>query len=314
MIRTTPRTDANKPPSRHPSQNFITYLILIKTPVLDTLRSLDLPDLPVGYEEHLRNTMIKPPSDFDPNNRYHRESVKYLKDLSIYGLFHPDKFTTEAKSYLNDPDIKHHVEQLLLVRNPIMKPHEIAKKINAKFDTLYTGDGIDRYRHYFWNVRIMRLDDWSKIFNNPSEKSRVMGALRNSPNYTLSKLGFQQKIEIKEALRELSEIMYIDMQDWKHKPVSPEKTKALFTIGQTFSSIEDRLSNMDVTMKETLKQFERFRVEHIKTNITGIHDTAQIGNYSGSGMKLIEAPTTNDLNGLNPKDVQYALPAHEEEE
>lgn len=313
MIRTSPRADTNKIPSRHPSQNFITYLLITKAPVTDTLRSLDLPDPPLGYEEYLRNSLPKPPTDFDPNNRYHKDSVKYLKDLNIYGLFFQDRFTVEAKSYLNDPDIKHHVEQLLLVRNPIMKPYEIAKKINAKFDTLYTGDGIDRYRHYFWNVRIMRLDDWAKIFNNPSEKSKVMGALRNSPHYTLSKLGFQQKIEIKEALRELSEIVYIDMQDWKHKPVSPEKTKALFTIGQTFSGIEDRLSNMDVTMKETLKQFEKIRVEHIKANVTDIHDTAAIGNYSNSGMKLIEAPTQNELDQLNPDEVKYVLPAHEDE-
>lgn len=280
------KKDTPKPITKHPCQNFIKYLIVANQNVQDVLRSFDLPDMPLGYFDYIRTTVPPNPPEFDPHNRYHKPSVKHLKDIGIYNLFHPDKYTTEAKGFLTDYELRPLVQDFLLAR---MKPIEVAKKANSKLSTLITEEAVDRYRHYFWNVNLLRIEDWAKVFAVPSERHKITSIVRNGAGYAAHKHGFVEKIEAKEALREALGIIYFDMQDWRHKPVSSEKTKSLSIIAHDIAMIDDRLSSMDITMKETLKQFQDFKMEHRNPKITGMSDTAAIGNYSNSGRELKEA-------------------------
>jgi hypothetical protein len=165
----SPQKSNDKTIAKHPSEVFILYLSLIKAPIDDTLRGLDLPIMPPGYLSTIKDKVELAPKEFDPTNKFHKESVSYLKEIGLYNFFYPDKYTKEAKKLLELPDVKHNIEQMLLVRNPPMRIMEIARRINAKFDMLVTEEGIDRFRHYFWNTSKMKMDDWNQLLNNIQE-------------------------------------------------------------------------------------------------------------------------------------------------
>lgn len=272
--------------TKHPSQNYIKYLLLNKNNVSEFLKRYDLPDLPNGYLDYLKKSMPEVPQNFDPNNRYHRESLAYIKELQIYNLFFPDRFTKEAMSYLEDLEIRMHIESMLLSRT---KPIDIAKAINSKLNSLCTEEGIDRYRHYFWNVNILKIDDWNKILENPSERYKTKRLIRGGPSFAKYQLGgFQQKVEAKQLLSDILTVLKHDIEEIKYMPTSEGKIKMLSTSVNMIGDIDDRLTSMDITMKDTLKQFERFKVDHVKANVKPISESAAIGNYSNSGMVLEE--------------------------
>jgi len=272
--------------TKHPSQNYIKYLILTKGNIQDFLKKYDLPELPNGYLDYLKKNLLEQPKDFDPQNRYHKESLAYIKGLEIYNLFFPDKYTKESMEYLTDLEVRMHVEEMLLGRT---KPIDIAKAINTKLNTLCTEEGIDRYRHYFWNVNILKIEDWNKILDSPSERHKTKRLIRGGPSFAKYHLGgFQQKVEAKQLLADILIVLKHDIEDIKHMPTSEGKIKMLSTSVNMIGDIDDRLSSMDLTMKDTLKQFEKFRVEHIKANIKPVMESAALGNYSNSGMTLEE--------------------------
>lgn len=281
MLARTRTTE--KVSTRHPCQNFIKYLIITKQDPKEILDLYDLPYIPPGYLDYLKLNMPPIPNEFDLNNKYHKPTKDYLKLLTIYTLAFPDKYMIEAQNYLTNFEVRPLVQDFLLAR---MRPIDIAKKINAKTNSLCTEEGIDRYRHFFWNTNLLKIEDWSKLFANPSERNKITNIIKNGAKYASHKHGFMERIEAKELLKEALGIIYFDLQDWKNKSVSSEKTKAISTIIHDAGAIDDRLSSVAITMKETLKQFEAFRTQHIKAPISPIMETAPLGNYSGSGMLL----------------------------
>lgn len=286
----TPRT-TNKPPgfTKHPSQNYIKFLLLTKANVIDFLKKYELPEVSNTYLENLKKGMADQPNDFDPTNRYHAPSLAFIKAQEIYNLFFPDTYTKEAFKYLSDLEVRNHIETLLISRT---KPLEIAKAINAKLETLCTEEGIDRYRHYFWNTKIMKIEDWSKVLESPSEKSRIKRLYKGGPSYAKFQLGgFLQKIEAKQLLSDILIGLKYDVEELKFTHPTPDKIKSLSMIVGMIGDIDDRLSSMDLTMKDTLKQFAKFKVDHAKANIKSINESAALGNYSGSGINLPELAT-----------------------
>jgi len=296
-----PRTrTTEKVLTRHPCQNFIKYLIISKQDVREILDLYDLPYLPPGYIDHLKTSMPPIPSELDLKNKYHKPTAEYLKLLTIYSFVFPDKYTLEAQSYLTNFEVRPLIQDFLLAR---MRPLDIAKKVNAKANTLCTEEGIDRYRHFFWNTNLLKIEDWSKLFANPGERNKITNIIKNGARYASHKHGFMERIEAKELLKEALGIIYFDLQDWKHKSASIEKTKAISTIIHDAETIDDRLSSVAITMKETLKQFEAFRTQHVKAPITPIMETAPLGNYSGSGMLLESSDVETIQIDLEEEDV-----------
>ncbi len=304
------RKDKEDSVQRHPSANFIKYLILTKKNIEKTLKQYELPRAEEETIEELKKDM-EIPSKFDHENKFHKESMDFLKDQCIYSLFYSDKYTNEAFKYLEEMEIRIHIQDFLIARTP---PLEIARNINTKLNILATEEGIDRFRHYFWDAKKMRIEDWSRLFSDSQERNKANRLLKGGPAYAKWRLGgFHLKIEAKQLLAETLGTIKYDLEEIKHAPASSDKTRMISSMVTTIGEIDDRLSTMDITMKETLKQFEKFRMMHIKSTAIPIHESAILGNFSGSGMFPTEIPK-EELKLLDAKKENVILDIEEEEE
>lgn len=281
--------------TRHPSENFIKYLITSSHQwasnddwVKMTVTQLGYPPVDADYLVWLRTSLTsRLPSGFDPQNRYHRESVKFLRTEGIYSIHNPDRPLQQANLIVTNLRARPIIENLLLGR---MEPKDVAKKVNARLGDFFTTESIEAYQHYYWNVSIIKVEDWAVLLEGRDvEKSNALAIVQVGPSLALHKMGFQQAIDSKTILRETMEALYFDLKEWKTRPLSASRTKAMTTIARGMVQIDAQLSQADSALKDSLKAFEQFRMQHSESMVPDIRDLAPAGNYSNSGAKLLEA-------------------------
>lgn len=280
---------------RHPSELFLKFLLTSENPqaredswILYYVEQLGFPPPDPTYVIWLRNAITpRIPPDFQPRNKYHRESVRFLKEENIYSLHNPDSATQDCLKILTNLKARPMIEDMLLGR---MEPKDVAKKVNSRLQEFFSTEVIESYAHYFWNTSLLTVDDWAVMFKQIDyRREHTLSILQVGPAMALHKHGFQQQIDSKTVLREIQETLYFDFRDWKAQPRSVNRTKALTVIARTAVSIDERLSEADSALKESLAAFERFRMRQNEGGVKGLHEIAPGGNYSASGSKLLEA-------------------------
>jgi len=282
-------------PARHPSENFIKFLMTAPsvanddTVIISTVVQLGYPAPDPAYLKELRPDLeAQQPVYFQPQNRYHRESQKYLKAQNIWSLHHPDRATREANTIVTNLRARPLIENLLLGR---MDPKDIAKRVNARLGEFFTGDGIEAYGHYYWNVALLRVEDWEKLLKDYDyQRENTMSILQVGPSMALHKLGFQQSLESKTILKEMMEGVYFDFREWKAQPRSESRTRAITSLAKAATVLDIQLSQADSALKESLKAFEAFRMRTNEQKPKDVREIAPAGEFTGSGAKLLEAP------------------------
>lgn len=286
---------------RHPSTNFIKYLLTSGHQQAGSdqwinmmITSLGFPGPDQEYLGWLRTDIsMKIPPDFQPGNRYHTASRKFMRTEGILGIHSGDKAVVKANLIIINLRIRPLVENLLLGR---LDPKDIAKKINAKTGGFHTSDEIEAYQHYYWKVDLLRVEDWAALLEQYEyQKATTMAIVQVGASMALHKMGFQQQIDSKSMLRTMQETIFFDFQEWRTKKHSSDRSKALATLAKAAVMVDTQLSQADSAIKDSLKAFEQFRMETEKQMVTDVHELAPIGNYSGSGAKMIEVSTgSND--------------------
>lgn len=286
---------------RHPSENFIKYLMTSGHPNQDqnewiqfmVVQGFGFPSPQPDYLNWLRTDLTtKKPADFDPSNRYHTASRRFMRQEGILGMHSRDKSVLEANQIVLNIRIRPVLESLILGR---LEPKDIAKKINSKMGTFYTSDGIDAYRHYYWQVNILRVEDWTVLLEQYEvQRQNVLAITQVGASMALHKHGFQQAIDSKSMLRTIQESLFFDFQEWKTKRHGSERTKAMTNLAKAAVLVDTQLSQADSAMKDSLKAFEQFRMETAKQAVPDVHELAPGGNYSGSGAKLLDTVSTDE--------------------
>lgn len=279
---------------RHPSELFIKYLMLSQAPQASDewikyyLEQFAFPSPDPNYLMWIRRELFgKIPPDFQPTNKFHKESVRFLKEEKIYGLYNMDAAVKECLVILTNQRARPMIEDMLLGR---IEPRDIAKKVNARLNDFFTVEVIESYAHYFWNVSLLKVDDWAVLLKDVDyRREHTMAILQVGPAMVLHKHNFQQQIDSKTILREIQETLYFDFRDWKAQPRSINRTKALTVLARATVNIDERLSEADSALKESLAAFERFRMKQAENHVKGMEEIAPVGNYSSSGAKLLEA-------------------------
>lgn len=282
---------------RHPSKKFIQSLLLKGEDVIETLDKYELPPIRNEYLNKVEKELVKP--DNFVIDVTHEESVNFLKDLTIYNLVFPDKYTYEAFSLLGTVHIREDLEKLLLSKE---MAERIAKNLNTKFQSTISTKAVERYGHYFYNTSEMKMADWAVIFEKDNNKRTNMNILRAGPDYARYVLGFAQKAQIRQTMEEVANIMHFDLQALRFKPESPEKTKELATMASTLMKLEDKLNTNATSIQNDIAIFERVRVAHLKADIPSIEDFARLGNYTGSGAELKEIDKESTIIDLDDED------------
>lgn len=288
---------------RYPNLYYVKHLILAELNVNEWNTKFELPVWEEADIKELKES-LKLPASFRYNDKKHVPSTTYLKEQGIYNLFFPDTPTLEALSLINTLEIRSALEKLILSGE---EPQKIAKALNSKFETKLAGTAIERYRHYFWNPKVMKIADWERIYTDKrSERREAINIIKNGPDYTRHLLGFIQSIQIKESLKELVTVLHFDMQELKFQRANGEKTKALATIATTLIKIDEKLSTNDISLKEEFKTFERIQVEHTQADIKSIQELAPAGNYTLSGRELPELAAYTGEKVIEVLDHDYA--------
>lgn len=281
---------------RHPSESFIKYLMTCTHPSaadnvwVDTaLVSLGFPRPDAALLTWLRSDMnTRRPANFQTNNRYHTPSVRFMRNEGIYGLHNPDKAAREAHLLVTNLRARPIIENLLLGR---MEPKEIAKKANARLGEFFTADGIEAYSHYYWNTSRLSVQDWSQLLEDYDvQRQNTLSIIQVGPSMALHKMGFQQIIDSKTILRDMLEGVYFDFREWKTHRHGTDRTKAITALAKSAVLLDGQLSMADSAIKESLRAFEQFRMQHSRDNVQSVRDLAPDGNYTNSGARLLEAP------------------------
>lgn len=287
--------------TKHPAEHFIRYLLIRDPAITDgnIQRSLeewgfltaDPTWLPIVRQEL---GVVLP--NLQLNNRAHRETVRYLRDQQVYEAFHPNDAMAEAWEILGDPEKRRAAETILLARLDL---GVAARKVNAKHDWHLTEAGLAMFRHYFWNVPGMTFDEWGRyMYNRTSMYEQYMGLLMASPKLAFYHLRLDQTIESKKMIQRTQEIAYFTLEEVAQKPgTSIDKVKAIKLLGSVVIESHNALSTSDMALKDVLKQFEHWRMEHPQVLPPAMKELAPAGNYSGTGKdrgNVIELPKRED--------------------
>lgn len=281
--------------NRHPSEFYIKYLVTRPEGqddryVRHAVTSLGFPDVTGEILGRVRGEVQpKIPAGFNPADRYHRDTVKFLRTEGIWSLYHQDEASRQATTMLVDMKSRDTIEKLLLGGMP---HKDVARKVNARFGSFYTAVAVQTYEHYFWNVPLLKVQDWSAVFEQMDpRREKTMAILQVGPALALHAAGFQQQIDSKNVLREMLSGIYFDFREWQAQPRSEERTEALVKNARAAVSIDTAMSQSDALLKDTLKGFEVFRMRSAEQGaVKDIRELAPHGNFTGSGAKLLEAP------------------------
>lgn len=275
---------------RHPAEFYLRALLIRDPAITDAqlLRELDnrgFLEPQQNYLGFLRQEVqaTPPPSPFEPFNKLHRPSMQYLRDQQVYEMFFQTPGVQEAMEYLTDPTKRMQVEQIIMSRLDI---RSTAARVNKKHGWFLSEDGITAYRHFFWNLKLLTFDQWGRyLYERSSLYDRYMGLLQAPKELALFHLRIEQALESKAMIKRVQEIAYFAIEEVSNVPgVRADKVKAIGILGKTVTDCHNALSTSDMALSGVLKEFERFRMEHLPAAPPTILQLAPGGNYAGSGV------------------------------
>jgi hypothetical protein len=275
---------------KHPAEFYVKSLLIRDPAVADAqvLQAIDRLGFLAPEETYLgflRMDVPPPPAGFDPTNRLHRPSMQYLRDQQVYELFHPTASVNEAWTYIADPAKRMMVEELLLARLDL---RTTAQKLNKKNNWFLTEGGLEAYRHYFWNVKLLTFDQWGRyLYERSSLYDRYMSLLQADKSLAFFLLRLDQVLESKKMIQRAQEIASFTLEEVNNVPgVRNDKIKAIGILTKAINDCHVSLSTSDMALSGVLKEFEKFRMEHKELPAKDIRDITPAGNFTRSGVGL----------------------------
>lgn len=268
---------------RHPSKKLIIALYLSKEDIDDILEKYELPAAPTKYKNTLRKEIdTKVPTNFKISKE-DKESTDFARELGIYNLLFPDKYTFEAYSLLGTLHIRGDLEKFILSREA---PDKISKLLTTKYRTPITKESVERYTSYFWNANDMKIEDWETVLEGKQDRRESITILKTGPDYARHVLGFAQKCQIKQTLEDIANIMHNDLQVLKKAPESSEKAKTLSMYAQSLIKIDEKLNNSGQHIRDDIAIFERVRISHTKMDIAAVEELESLNSYMSEEVEM----------------------------
>lgn len=277
---------------RHPAEFFIKAMMIHMPTLTDadvqkrledwSFLSLHTTDQKF-YLQFLRQS-IQLPESFNPTNKLHRPSQRFLRDQQVHEYFWRTPQMEEAYDILVNPDKRYSVEQALMARLDLKMA---AAKLNQKKNWLLTEGGLQTYKHFFWNVDLLTFDEWGRfLYGRTALYERQMDLLTATPQLALHLLQIEQQVEGKVMLQDVQRCSYFTFMEVQAKPgTSQDKIKGMAILGKTIIDAHEALSTSDTVLADVLKRFEKFRMERPKSSPPSIAQLAPKGNFTNSGLK-----------------------------
>jgi len=271
----------------HPAMFFAKSLWLaLDDPTRENVnRELDkcgLAHLDPGQYKELLGSIDPTPGDFRPWDRWHTPSVKWLKRMGIFSLFHKDRVVHEMwTSILFDRKMREDVERLLIGN---VSHLEAAYRLQKKGRAVSDG-AINEFRHYFWNTRIMGAGDWAHYFRQDGTRTRdlqvgYMAVLHGGPELALYRTGVRTEIDSKQIFDDVMRELWATFQEVRTLPLSGQKVEMLSSLTRGLARTEERRQASDAALQDILKKFEKFRVLADTEQLPSLIDIAPSGTVS----------------------------------
>lgn len=152
---------------RHsPCELYLKYLILddaghTNQAIRDLLTALGLDDIGDAYLGRLREHLDSRPEVFQPRDKTHVPSMRFVLEAGVYDLFFPQEDVGVAFDILDSPRAKEFIETTLLSGAPmgpialhLQKYHHIPKA---------TESAVHKYKFFFWNTDLLDQTEMKAI-------------------------------------------------------------------------------------------------------------------------------------------------------
>jgi hypothetical protein len=276
-------------PNRSPSEYFIKFLLSQQEhetgQILRVLEDFGLDGLNVAYIKQLESGMKPFPDPWDPTEK-DGPTKHYLKKHGIHDLWFPHQHVKEAYTILSSPQLRADVQQLLL--SPL-RVEEVTKRINKHHDIKLTVEGIEAFRHYFWNKSLLSMGEWVEYLEERPLASESITMLRISPDVAQSLVpwiagmsGPPANLNTGTVARRMRDIAFLKVLEIERSPATLAHSKMMKNYADVIRGMEAEMRQSEVALRDVLKAFEKFRLRKDESTTPSIEEVAG-PNYSHSG-------------------------------
>lgn len=276
-------------PNRSPSEYFIRFLLSQREhdpgQILRILEDFGLDGINVAYIKRLQGGMEPYPEPWDPTEKSGSTRV-YLKEHGIHDLWFPHQHVKEAYTVLSAPQLRADVQQLLL--SPL-RVEEVTKRINKHHDIKLTVEGVEAFRHYFWNKSLLSMAEWMEYLEGRPMAPESITMLRISPDVAQSLVpwiagmsGPPANLNTGTVARRMRDIAFLKVLEIERSPATLAHSKMMKNYADVVRGMEAEMRQSEVALRDVLKAFEKFRLHKDESTVPSIEEVAG-PNYSRSG-------------------------------
>ena len=198
------------------------------------------------------------PTNYNPRDRSHRPSSRFLKREKITGLWRGTDSCSRALAIFENGPVRDLVESLLLTS---MSNQETAETISYLTSTTVTPESISSFRHYFWNTTLLSFDDWAYFLTTPTVRPIHLTALKSPKNpdgarLTLYKVGIippaMDKIHMLTSIRDLSYLNFLEANGFGQ---GMKKSTMLLNYGSLVKTTQDKLDEYAAGEQDVINEF-----------------------------------------------------------
>lgn len=272
---------------KHPSHLFIKSLVLRgKKPqeIIDLIGELGLPrmedaelmDYVIELTKAYKGKCI---SDFPQGSD---ELKAMLTDERVYYLIHPNEITAACARILDHGGARRDAYISLIGR---VTPQTIADHLNKSYNLDVSSRVVTVFMTYYFDCGRLSYDEWAKILPHlpGGDEIYYKSALDGGAAVVAYKLGLEQNIAVKDAIRLAVEGLYASLLEIKAWPATPSKIKILSDTVSALAKAHAVVNSADQELATVATELRQFKLDRKQKPNTVPLKVLTKGHHSGVG-------------------------------
>jgi len=254
---------------RSPAEHYIRYCLIrdLAKPTDDIARDLqaELVFGPgKGYFQKLRDEMIVP-KVFRPDSLTDKVSSDFLKRWGVWSMWHPHRGTREALSIFSKPRQRSLLQMLVSGPQP---DSIIIETFIRKAKAPLSDDGLDEFRHYFWNVALLSAEELGEYVSAFMPTHRTLSQVIKAPGDEMGHLYVGVKLGILPNFMDDAEIVHLykrimlaDLIELKaEQRAGIDRGSAIASSASTMERLINLEERLKIQRREDLDDLSEYRV------------------------------------------------------
>jgi hypothetical protein len=247
---------------RHPSELFILSLLVDQRTDAEVRRLVEAFGLPpltdeaLPYIAELRaRAYATRPVGFTGART---EDRRYLREMHVDGLHHPDMYATRALSVLQLPAARTDLFLGLIGR---VNPRELASHLSNKHGLTVCTQTLRVLKHYYFNVDIIGIDEWAALLPEGGvDSARMVACLEGGPITAAYRIGLDRASNVKDAVYDIVAAVHATVQEVRNWETTPEKVRVLADSMSTLARAHTVLNTADMELAAVATELRQFKL------------------------------------------------------